>query len=82
MDKSRSREGRRFTWIYPILEKEEGFLGYIPYLRRENLYMELSHTREGRRFTWTYHILEKGEGLHVDIPILEKGEGLHEYTPY
>ena len=64
------------------LEKGEGFLGYIPYLRRENLYMDLSHTREGRRFTWTYHILEKGEGLHVDIPILEKGEGLHEHTPY
>ena len=50
-----TREGRRFTWIYPILEKGEGLL-------------DISNTREGRRFKWIYPILEKGEGSHGYIP--------------
>ena len=68
MNISHTREGRRFTWIYTILENGEGLQGDRSYLKMEKVYMDISHTREGRRFTWIYPILEKGKGLHGYIP--------------
>jgi len=50
MDISHTREERRFKWIYPILKKGEGLHGYIPYWRREKVYISLIYHDTARTY--------------------------------